>query len=89
MNASQIISTLSQGVSFIRGFGPLASIAGGPIVGSALAIAETLTTVAMNVEARIAEGSMVASSTSQDELAGVLTALAEVNDKLNAAIVAS
>ena len=83
MNFSDILKTVKQGLEFAEHLKPLAEELGGPIVGTAFTTISSVVAIAENVDARIAEGKIVASSEDQAKLKRILKELATVNDELS------
>jgi hypothetical protein len=89
LNLSSILPVLKNGLTVAETFLPAAGMFGGPVIAGAVKLVEGLVDVASNVSERVSEGEVVASSSDQSELQGIIQRLQTVNDQLAAKIDAS
>lgn len=86
MNASDILNALRKGAEFVEAIAPVATIAGGPVVGTVAAVISSVSDIADNISNRASEGHIVFSSEDQSEIQAIVARIADANDKLNQAI---
>jgi hypothetical protein len=89
LNLSSILPVLRNGLTVAETLLPATKLFGGPTLAGAIKLVEGLTDVASNVSTRISEAKVVASSSDQSELRGVIQRLQTVNDQLAAEVDAS
>lgn len=86
MNVTQGITALQHGLATIKALAPLAAVI--PGAGNIAAIVATLSEVGGNILDKIADGSVVASSTDADTIKALLSEIQAENDALAATIAA-
>jgi hypothetical protein len=83
-----VLAGLRQGLNAVQALAPLATAAGAPagLVEKVSGIAGAVIDTAQNVNKRIEEGKIVATSTEQDQLKALVAGIQAENDALDAFI---
>lgn len=80
MKITDIIAYIDKGLAFANGLAPIVSALGIPGVGPAVKIATELADVAHNAAARIADGTLAATTEDEAALKALIVKLRALND---------
>lgn len=89
MNLTSLLADIETGVSFIEKIAPVAAELGVPFASTVAAASGAVSDILTNVQDRVAEGKIVATSDDTATIDALAAKLDAVNTDLNAYIVAS